>query len=62
MPTTKKSETAVQKDKQFQLRIPFAVWDKARRLAGAEAISLHDFIIDALSEKIEKGENRWQRQ
>ncbi len=55
MPIIKKSETAVQKDKQFQLRIPFTVWDKARRLAGAEAISLHDFIIAALREKVAKG-------
>ncbi|MGO9015871.1 MAG: hypothetical protein ACLQF0_12950 [Dissulfurispiraceae bacterium] len=55
MQTIKEPETPVQKDKQFQLRIPFEVWDKARRLAGAEAISLHDFIIAALIEKVDKG-------
>ena len=57
MPVTKKSETATiaQRDKQFQLRIPVKLWDRARRLAGAEAISLHDFIINALSEKVGKG-------
>lgn len=42
------------KDKTFLLRIPYDLWDRARRKAGAEAISLHDYIIMALQEKVER--------
>jgi predicted HicB family RNase H-like nuclease len=42
------------KDKSFLLRIPYDLWDKARRLAGADAITLHDFIIQALDESVNR--------
>jgi predicted HicB family RNase H-like nuclease len=42
------------KDKSFLLRIPYDLWDKARRIAGADAITLHDFIIQALDESVNR--------
>jgi len=45
---------AAMKDKSFLLKIPYDLWDKARRIAGADAITLHDFIIQALDESVNR--------
>ena len=43
------------KEKTFLLRIPYNIWDQARRKAGAQATSLHNYIIQALQEKNSHG-------
>jgi predicted HicB family RNase H-like nuclease len=43
-----------QKDKTFLLRIPHRLHEAAKKKAGAQGVSLHDFILQAVNAAITK--------
>lgn len=43
-----------QKDKTFLLRIPYRLHEAAKKKAGAEGVSLHDFILQAVNDAVTK--------
>jgi hypothetical protein len=48
------TSSSTRKDKTFLIRIPYDLWDQARRLAGAEAMPLHNYIIRALERDVQR--------
>ena len=50
----KKEDLMGQKDKTFLLRIPYRLHDAAKKKAGGEGMSLHDFILQAVNDAVTK--------
>lgn len=51
---TKAEDLLEVKDKTFLLRIPYRLWEQARKKAGSQGISLHEFILKAMNEAVIK--------
>ncbi len=43
-----------QKDKTFLLRMPYKLWLSAKKKAGGEGMSLHDYILRSVNEAVTK--------
>jgi len=44
----------IRSDKSFLLRLPVKLWERAKTKAAQEHVSLHDFILLAIKDKLTK--------
>ncbi|MBF0467043.1 MAG: toxin-antitoxin system HicB family antitoxin [Nitrospirae bacterium] len=44
----------IKSDKSFLLRLPIKLWERAKNKAAQEHVSLHDFILLAIKDKLTK--------
>jgi hypothetical protein len=54
----KEVETVYRMDKMYPIRLPYNLWEAAKKCASQNKIPLYRFLLDGIQEKVERNQSK----